>query len=167
VSKKQSIEKLLLDALTEAKSELAQIEELLPHVQEHRLRSPGPKTDSTGPQRRRNVSYECTEDFQGRKMESTEPDPEPLDLKAMMFLVEALKQFFKARQALAARLPAKDAQLKNRSLVASCVVCEDLVSKLVRGLCDPCYRAWRRGGQEDIETWIPTRREVIGFQKAK
>lgn len=148
------------------KADLARIRLLLPLVREHRLRNQAPPARG----------MECTRPDDIVRVH--EPDPEPIDLKAILYLLDALSRLEIARRKLAERLPALDAALDKRKLEeeaalgsrpvaeGACIVCEQVVARLKRGMCPADYQAWQRAGGPDVGVWIPARRQYLAAKEA-
>lgn len=141
--------------------DIARMKALLPLVRQHRLRNLIPPA----------VGMECKRPDDILKVR--EPDPEPKDLKTILYVLDALNRISIARRMVAERLPALDAALDKRKLEdeaplgsrpvaeGQCIVCGEVVATIRRGMCDPCYQAWKRAGGPDVGTWIPKRQRYL------
>lgn len=142
--------------------DIARMKELLPLVRQHRLRDLIPPA----------TSMECTRPDVILKVH--EPDPEPKDRQAILYVLDTLNRLSIARRMLAERLPALDAALDGRKLEdeaplgsrpvveGQCIACGEVVARLKRGMCaTSCYQAWKRAGGPDVGMWIPARRQYL------
>jgi hypothetical protein len=154
-------DKLVLAMIESVQADLDDIKKLFPVVREHSQR------DEASPAR----SMECTRPDAILKI--NEPDPEPLDKKALRYFVETLQRWVLVRRMLAERIPALEAQMRGHKLEdtapvgsrvvseGSCIVCEEVVSRIRRGMCHDDYTKWLKDGRQDVGLWIPRRRLEI------
>jgi hypothetical protein len=108
------------------------------------------------------------------------PEPEQLDRRALLQVLDALQRLERARHALEARIPAQAAairmghsatdgrtrwdveaeQQRKRSVHGdiACLACQRPAGRLISGFDEACNRAWMRAGRPDRGEWIPQRR---------
>lgn len=154
------IEQLQAYTTSSLNADLERIKKLFPLVRNHRLRNAGPKA----------VGMDCTRPESVVRI--PEPAPEPQDLKAILYVLDALQRIAIARRILAERIPALDAKISGRKLEdeaplgsraveSTCIVCEEVFVHLKRGMCSTDYEAWRRADYPDVGMWIPQRRSYL------
>lgn len=153
----KAIDNRITDLFDAAEASLARCRVLFPLVYDHAHRNDGLPARSA----------EVTSADPTIRLER---NPEPLDKRALRFVLDTLRRIALLEQILSERVPALEAQLRGKKLSqqapigsrpiadGTCIVCEQVASKLVRGMCDTDYRAFVRAGRPDIGTWIPKRR---------
>ena len=149
--------KIIMQMFDKAEASLARSRDLFVLVYDHAHRNDSPPGHSA-------------EVVNAERLIRPERAPEPLDKRTLRFVHDTLCNLAQIEQMLASRLPALEAQLRGKklspeaplgsraSVESPCIVCEQVVAQLRRGMCWSDYQAYRRAGFPDVGTWIPKRR---------